>query len=137
MRMTSFTAAVPTHRTRRSLLALGPVLLLLTGACGLLDTESPNTVEPGELDSPAGAEARRVGAIADFTFAKDGDGDLNQGRTDGQILLSGLMTDEFVLSTTPPTEQEVDQRRVFENNVTLFDMYWYLHRARAFPMDAR
>ena len=111
MRMTSFTAAVASHRTRRSLLALGPVLLLLTGACGLLDTESPNTVEPGELDSPAGAEARRVGAIADFTFAKDGDGDLNLGRTDGQVLLSGLMTDEFVLSTTPPTEQEVDQRR--------------------------
>ncbi|HEY9443957.1 MAG TPA: hypothetical protein VIQ25_12040 [Gemmatimonadales bacterium] len=136
MRMTSFTAAVPTHRTRRSLLALGPVLLLLTGACGLLDTESPNTVEPGELDSPAGAEARRVGAIADFTFAKDGDGDLNLGRTDGQVLLSGLMTDEFVLSTTPPTEQEVDQRRVFENNSTLFDMYWYLHRARAAAENA-
>jgi hypothetical protein len=136
MRMTSFTAAVPPALARRSRRALGPVLLLLAGACGLLDTESPNTVEPGELDSPAGAEARRVGAIADFTFAKDGDGDLNLGRTDGQILLSGLMTDEFVLSTTPPTEQEVDQRRVFENNSTLFDMYWYLHRARAAAEDA-
>ena len=136
MRMTSFTAAVPSPRTRRAHRALGPMLLLLVGACGLLDTESPNTVEPGELDSPAGAEARRVGAIADFTFAKDGDGDLNLGRTDGQILLSGLMTDEFVLSTTPPTEQEVDQRRVFENNSTLFDMYWYLHRARAAAENA-
>lgn len=136
MRMTSFTAAVPPAWARRSRRALGPVLLLLAGACGLLDTESPNTVEPGELDSPAGAEARRVGAIADFAFAKDGDGDLNLGRTDGQILLSGLMTDEFVLSTTPPTEQEVDQRRVFENNSTLFDMYWYLHRARAAAEDA-
>jgi hypothetical protein len=112
------------------------VLLLLVGACGLLDTESPNTVEPGELDSPAGAEARRVGAIADFAFAKDGDGDLDLGRTDGQVLLSGLMTDEFVLSTTPPTEQEVDQRRVFENNSTVFDMYWYLHRARAAAENA-
>src|SRR3954468_19121814 len=136
MRMTSFTAAIPPARTRPARRALGPVLLLLVGACGLLDTESPNTVEPGELDSPAGAEARRVGAIADFTFAKDGDGDLNLGRTDGQILLSGLMTDEFVLSTTPPTEQEVDQRRVFENNSTLFDMYWYMHRARAAAENA-
>ncbi len=136
MRMTSFTAAVPSPRTRRARRAIGPVLLVLAGACGLLDTESPNTVEPGELDSPAGAEARRVGAIADFTFAKDGDGDLNLGRNDGQILLSGLMSDEFVLSTTPPTEQEVDQRRVFENNVTLFDMYWYMHRARAAAENA-
>jgi len=136
MRMTSFTAAVPSLRTRRARRALGPVLLLLAGACGLLDTESPNTVEPGELDSPAGAEARRVGAIADFTFGKDGDGDLNLGRTDGQILLSGLMADEFVLSTTPPTEQEVDQRRVFENNTTLYAMYWYMHRARAAAENA-
>lgn len=136
MRMTSFAAAVPTRRTRHARRALGPVLLLLAGACGLLDTDSPNTVEPGELDSPAGAEARRVGAIADFTFAKDGDGDLNLGRTDGQILLSGLMSDEFVLSTTPPTEQEVDQRRVFENNTTLFAMYWYMHRARAAAENA-
>jgi len=36
-----------------------------------------------------------------------------------------------VLSTTPPTEQEIDQRRVFENNSTLYDMFHNLHRARA------
>jgi hypothetical protein len=41
------------------------------------------------------------------------------------------MADEFVLSTTPPTEQEVDQRRVFVNNSTLFDLFHNLHRARA------
>jgi|SoiMethySBSTD1v2_1073268.scaffolds.fasta_scaffold360062_1 hypothetical protein len=136
MRMTPYTAAVPTPRTCRSRRTLAPVLLLLVGACGLLDTESPNTVEPGLLDNPAGAESRRVGAIADFAFAKDGDGDLDLGRTDGQILLSGLMADEFILSTTPPTEQEVDQRRMFENNSTVFDMYWYLHRARAAAENA-
>ena len=41
------------------------------------------------------------------------------------------MSDEFMLSTTPPTEQEVDQRRVFENNGTVYDMFHNLHRARA------
>ena len=41
------------------------------------------------------------------------------------------MSDEFMLSTTPPTEQEVDQRRVFENNSTVYDMFHNLHRARA------
>ncbi len=120
-------------RARRMAL---PLLLLATGACGLLDTDQPNIVEPGDLQSPAGADALRVGAISDFGFAKDGDGDLDLGRTDGQVLLSGLMADEFVLSTTPPTEQEVDQRRVFTNNSTVFDLYWNLQRARAAAENA-
>jgi hypothetical protein len=100
--------------------------LTLSTGCGLLDTDQPNIVEPGDVETEAGAEARRVGAISDFAFAQDGDGFVN-----GHIHLSGLMSDEFVLSTTPPTMQEIDQRRVFENNLTLFETFHYLHRARA------
>jgi hypothetical protein len=99
--------------------------------CGLLDTDQPNIVEPGDVETPSGAQARRIGAISDFALAKDGDGDIDEGITEGQILLGGLMADEFVLSTTPPTEQEVDQRRVFTNNSTLFFAFHSLHRARA------
>lgn len=102
--------------------------LALSTGCGLLDTDQPNIVEPGDVETEAGAQARRIGAIADFAFAQDGDGTQFE---DGHILLSGLMADEFVLSTTPPTEQEIDQRRVFENNSTLFDLFHNLHRARA------
>ena len=83
--------------------------LLLVAACGLLDTNQPDIVEPGDVGSPAGAEALYVGAISDFALAHDGDGDLNIGVTDGHVLESGLMADEFVLSTTPPTQQEIDQ----------------------------
>ena len=107
--------------------------LLLAAACGLLDTDQPNIVDPDAVNSPEGANALRVGAIADFAFAQDGDG---TGFEDSHILLSGLMSDEFVLSTTPPTEQEIDQRRVFENNSTLFDMFHNLHRARAAAENA-
>lgn len=99
--------------------------------CGLLDTNQPNIVRPGDVETPAGAEARRIGAISDFALAKDGDGDIDEGITEGHILLSGLMADEFVLSTTPPTEQEIDQRRVFPNNSSLFFGFHSLHRARA------
>jgi hypothetical protein len=102
--------------------------LALSTSCGLLDTDQPNIVDPNDAESEAGALSRRVGAITDFTFAQDGDGTQFE---DGHILLSGLMADEFVLSTTPPTEQEVDQRRVFENNGTVYDMFHNLHRARA------
>jgi hypothetical protein len=100
---------------------------LSVAGCGLLDTNQPNIVDPGTLDSPEGAQTRRIGAITDFAFAQDGDGTLFE---DGHILLSGLMSDEFVLSTTPPTEQEIDQRRVFSNNGTLADLWLNLHRAR-------
>ena len=102
--------------------------LALSTGCGLLDTDQPNIVEPGDVESEAGAQARRVGAIADFSFAQDGDGTMFE---DGHILVSGLMADEFVLSTTPPTEQEVDQRRIFVNNGIIFDLFHNLHRARA------
>lgn len=107
--------------------------ILGSAGCGLLDTNQPNIVDPGTLDSPEGAQTRRIGAITDFAFAQDGDGTQFE---DGHILLSGLMADEFVLSTTPPTEQEIDQRRVFENNSTLFDVFHNLHRARAAAEDA-
>jgi hypothetical protein len=100
--------------------------LTLSIGCGLLDTEQPNIVEPGDLESEAGAETRRIGAISDFAAAQEGD-----GLVDGHTHLSGLMSDEFVLSTTPPTMQEIDQRRVFESNLTLLTTFRYLHRARA------
>ncbi len=106
---------------------------LIVAGCGLLDTSQPNIVDPGTLDSPEGAQTRRVGAITDFAFAQDGDGTQFE---DGHILLSGLMSDEFVLSTTPPTQQEIDQRRVFETNSTLAGLFLNLHRARAAAEDA-
>jgi hypothetical protein len=110
-----------------------PAVLLAATACGLLDTNQPNIVDPGTLDSPEGAQTRRIGAITDFAFAQDGDGTQFD---DGHILLSGLMADEFVLSTTPPTEQEIDQRRVFDNNSTLADLFLNLHRARVAAENA-
>jgi starch-binding outer membrane protein, SusD/RagB family len=101
--------------------------LLVTG-CGLLDTQQPNIIDPGTLNSPAGAEALRTGAIADFAFVKDGDG---TQFADGLILVGGLLADEFVLSTTPPSEQEVDQRTTAIINPSLSDVYRNLHKARA------
>jgi hypothetical protein len=105
-----------------------PLLLLFTAGCGLLDTEQPNIVDPGTINSPEGAQSLRLGAIADFGFVKDGDGTQFQ---DGLILVSGLLTDEFVHSTTPPSEQEIDQRTTALINPSLSDVYANLHKARA------
>jgi hypothetical protein len=121
--------------TAPRLLTLTAGLALVT-ACGLLDTEQPDIVDPGDLNSPEGARAKAIGVRSQFARAKDGDGDLDEGVTEGQILLSGLMADEFVLSTTPPTEQEIDQRRVSTLNGSLSALALYLHRARAAAEDA-
>jgi starch-binding outer membrane protein, SusD/RagB family len=106
-----------------------PVLLVsLVASCGLLDTEQPNIIDPGTINSPEGAQSLRLGAIADFGFVKDGDGTQFD---DGLILISGLLTDEFVHSTTPPSEQEIDQRTTALINPSLSDVYRNLHKARA------
>lgn len=103
-------------------------LLTSASACGLLDTDQPNIIDPNEINSPEGAQALALGALADFTFAKDGDGTQFE---DGLILASGLLSDEFEHSTTPPSQQEVDQRTTADINPTLSDVYRNLHKARA------
>lgn len=115
-------------RTRRSVSVTVAALLLPLVGCGLLDTEQPNLVDPNTLDSQEGAESLRLGAIGDFGFVKDGDGTQFQ---DGLILISGLLADEFVHSTTPPSEQEIDQRSTALINPSLSDPYRNLHQARA------
>ena len=100
----------------------------LTGGCGLLDTTQPGVIDPGTLDSPEGAASLRLGAISDFGFVKDGDGSEFQ---DGLILTAGLLADEFEHSTTPPSQQEIDQRTTALINPGLSDVYRNLHKARA------
>jgi hypothetical protein len=102
--------------------------LALTAGCGLLDTEQPNVIDPNQLNTPDAAESLRLGALADFAFVKDGDGTQTD---DGLILVAGLLSDEFVLSTTPPSEQEIDQRTTALVNPSLSDVYFNLHKARA------
>lgn len=106
--------------------ALG-VTLMLAG-CGLLDTSTPNIIQPGNLDSPEGAAALRLGAIRDFGFAKDGDG--SQVSTEGLVVMSGDMADELMHSGFIPSMVEFDQRIVLENNGSLSEAYFRLQRAR-------
>jgi starch-binding outer membrane protein, SusD/RagB family len=97
--------------------------------CGLLDSESPIIIDPGNLESPEGAAARRFGAIRDFGFVKDGDG--SEVDTEGLIALTGSMSDEFNYSGFLPSDVEFDQRRVVNNNPSLTPLYFRLHVARS------
>src|SRR6185503_11631694 len=65
--------------------ALGLALALLTG-CGLLDTETPDIIQPGDVETAQGAQSLRLGALSDWAFIRDGDG---TEFVDGEILLTG------------------------------------------------
>jgi hypothetical protein len=121
-----------TKLSSRRPVVLGLALALVTG-CGLLDTETPDIIRPGDVESPEGALARRAGALADWAFVRDGDG---TEFVDGEILLTGLLSDEFVLSTTPPGEQEIDQRKIATSNLGVDSLFLLMHRARAEAEDA-
>ena len=121
--------------------------LLFAGAtaCGLLDTEQPNIVNAEELDTAEGAETRRLGAISTFGLAKDGDfnpvaipgsEDTFNDNSDGHILTSGILADEFVNPGFIPSRTEIDARIAQPTTAGLGALYQSLHRARSATEDA-
>ncbi len=104
-------------------------LSLLPQACStdrILAVDNPNVIDPSKLNSPAGAAAAYAGAIGDFAYANDGD----NGVIEGQILVSGVMSDEYLDSETFPTRIEYDSRGISERNGTLTTVFRNLQRAR-------
>ena len=116
-----------THMRRGAVLALSAALLTGVTACGdLLDVEDPDIVTPDGLTGPSGLETLRAGAIGDFAFAYAGNG----GGTEGQVLIAGLMSDEYIHSGTFTTRREFDRRDVEEDNGTATGVFGDLQRAR-------
>ncbi|MDQ3223282.1 MAG: RagB/SusD family nutrient uptake outer membrane protein [Gemmatimonadota bacterium] len=133
------------HSIRRGSAVTATLLLAGVAACGILDTQQPNIVDAGELDTPAGAATKRLGAISTFTLAKDGDfnpvaipgsDDTFNDNSDGHILLSGTLADEFVNPGFIPSRTEVDLRLAQDNTAGLAALFQSLHRARSAAEDA-
>src|SRR5947207_13071308 len=96
-------------------------------ACsGLLDVKDPDIIDPGDVQNADGAVASYNGGIGDFAFANDGD----NGGTEGQILVSGVMSDEYIDVETFPTRIEFDSRAINERNGTLTTVFFNLAKAR-------
>ena len=128
----------------------GATVLLLAGvpACGLLDTNPPNIVGTDNLNTPAAAATKRLGAISIFSLAKDGDfepvgipGNQNPSHSndssDGYILTSGILADEFVNPGFIPSRTEVDLRLAQPTTSgILAELFQSLARARSAAEDA-
>lgn len=112
-----------------ALTALVLPLLLSLGCADPLEVEDPDIARPDDLTGRPGLEAQRVGAFGDFEQAYGGNS-TGGGGTEGQILASGLFTDEFFHSGTFPTRIQMDARRIDVQNGTMTDYYHNLHLAR-------
>jgi len=87
-----------------------------------LEVETPDIINPADVQSPAGADAVRTGALARFNTATSGGESL--------FLLGGLFADEWINGDSFIARQEIDQRVITVQNNFLTDANRALHRAR-------
>ena len=115
---------------------LASVSLAALVAAGCLSditkVDERDVIPPDQLTTAAGAQALYVGAIRAFGVAIDG----NNGGTEGQILISGLLSDEWSHSGTFNTRRDYDQRGADLNNGTLSGAFRNLQDARTASLRA-
>lgn len=87
-----------------------------------LGIEDPDIINPSNVQSAAGANAVRLGALARLNTATSGGESL--------LLLGGLFTDEWINGDSFIGRQEVDQRVITIQNGFVTDASRLLHRAR-------
>ncbi len=93
-----------------------------------LGVEDPDIINPSNVQSAAGANAVRVGAL----------GRLNSASSGGESLLlqGGLFTDEWINGDSFIGRQEIDQRTITVQNSFVTDATRALHRARLSAQQA-
>jgi len=100
----------------------GAVLLTSCSATEILEVQDPDIVNPSDVQSVAGANAVRLGALARLNAATSGEESL--------LLLGGLLADEWINGDSFIARQEIDQRTVTRENNFLTTANRNLHRAR-------
>jgi starch-binding outer membrane protein, SusD/RagB family len=111
------------------------VALLSSGACNaketLLDAPIPTVIDPSAANSPAGADALRIGALSRLRG-------LTAGSTSGDSpwMFAGLITDEWKSSDTFSQRNETDQRSVQTNNANLTPILRDVYRTRTGAREA-
>ena len=88
----------------------------MRGGCGLLDTQTPNIIDPGGARLAEAPASFALGALADFVFVEGRRRDRVRGWPDpgGRPAVRRIRH-----STTPPSEQEIDQRSTALINPTV------------------
>lgn len=112
-------------QSRWRLVMLVGAMALSPSACDtstFLEIEDPDIINPSNVQSAAGANAVRLGALARLNSASSGGESL--------MLLGGLFTDEWINGDSFIGRQEVDQRVITVQNSFVTNASRSLHRAR-------
>ncbi len=115
--------------SRMSLFVAGLTTLLV--ACSpdkILDVEDPDIINPDNVQSPAGAEAVRLGALSRFVGATSGD--------ESFWFLGGLFADEWINGDSFIARQEIDQRTITIENTFITGAVRQIQRARLSAQQA-
>lgn len=123
----------PTKLQWRRLAVLSGSLTLAAIGChtsDLLTVQPPDIVTPDNLTGPPALPTIRAGALGDFILSYSGSGAEGSGGTEGQVMSSGLLSDELINSETFPTRIEVDRRSIAIDNGTAQTWFRTLSRAR-------
>lgn len=99
--------------------------MLVTGCLSsdrILSVEDPDIINPADVQSPAGADAVRIGALARLNAATSGDESL--------FLLGGMLADEWINGDSFIDRQAVDQRVIQPANSFLTTADRQINRAR-------
>ncbi len=106
---------------RRLAAGLG-LLALGCSTQDIVSVETPDIVDPTNVESASGANAVRIGALTRLNLATGGDESL--------FLLGGLFADEFNNGDSFIARQEIDRRSITPENIFLLAANRVLHRAR-------
>jgi len=88
----------------------------------LLEATDPDLINPGNLDSPEGADAIRIGALYRFSRMTGG--------LESTWLFGGELADEFTSTTTFTENDQADARNIKDDNGTMLPMYREVNRVR-------
>jgi len=111
--------------------------MLAGGACHLLDVTTPDVVPADNLNDPLALPTIRAGAIGDFGIAYTGSGASGSGGTvEGQVLISGLLADEWINTETFPDRVQADARQVDRASGTFTTVFRNLARAHLSATNA-
>src|SRR5690242_12846189 len=112
-------------------------LLTIAGGCNLPDVNTPDVVPTDNLNDATALPTIRAGAIGDFGIAYTGSGAQGSGgTTEGQVLASGLLADEWINTETFPDRVQADARQVDPASGTWTTVYRNLARAHLSTLRA-
>jgi starch-binding outer membrane protein, SusD/RagB family len=138
--LTSYmTAEIRGARMRRALSAvtLAVAAGTLATACSptdVLEVKDPDVINPDDVQSAAGANAVRLGAIARLNAATSGGS--TSPVNEGLFMLSGLLADEWNNGDSFIARWEVDQRSVTPQNNFMTEVDRLINRARLSAVQA-